>query len=386
MNWGRFHYIIIATVLIWVSSNLNWGKSWEAVINHDIKGYYAYLPAVFIYQDLQFGFYQDIKDKYGKEWDNADYRLSLPNGTVVNKYYVGTAILEMPFFLLAHGLSGLTGFAQDGYSYLYVVFLCLSSIVYLFIGIFYFEKILEIHGLSGYRKWLVIYALIFGTNAFVYTSVHPGMSHVYSFACINAFIYYFIQFRKTSSKGHFLLLAFLIGWITLIRPVNVIVIVGLLYFLNGSNDIIETFGQLRKMGSHFFLGLLLAIGIGSIQLIIYKLQTGAWIVYSYGEEGFNFSQPEFINFLFSYRKGYFLYTPLALLGLLGLLTIYRKNPFKFWSLSFFLLVLIYILSSWWCWWYGGSFSSRVMLEFSIFLFLPLGLLLQDIRAVVYQRL
>ena len=38
--------------------------------------------------------------------------------------------------------------------------------------------------------------------------------------------------------------------------------------------------------------------------------------------------------------------------------------------------LVYVFSSWWSWWYGGSFSSRVMLEYSAFVFLPLALLLE----------
>ena len=40
-------FIILVTT--WTASNLQWGKeNWRNIIEGDAKGYYAYLPAVFI--------------------------------------------------------------------------------------------------------------------------------------------------------------------------------------------------------------------------------------------------------------------------------------------------------------------------------------------------
>jgi len=84
-----------------VTSNLNWGKnSWVGIVESDGKGYYAYLPAIFIYNDLNFGFFDEIeKEKYYDENLYYDYR-SGAHGKVINKYYCGTALAELPFFLL----------------------------------------------------------------------------------------------------------------------------------------------------------------------------------------------------------------------------------------------------------------------------------------------
>ena len=70
------------------------------------------------------------------------------------------------------------------------------------------------------------------------------------------------------------------------------------------------------------------LGIMAIQSVIYKLSTGYFWVYSYGEEGFNFGSPHFIDILFSYKKGLFLYTPIYLIALLGLYFMYKKNKFE----------------------------------------------------------
>ena len=57
MRWKVDISVIVLFVIIsittLVSSNLNWGKNhWRGIIESDGKGYYAYLPAIFIYKDL----------------------------------------------------------------------------------------------------------------------------------------------------------------------------------------------------------------------------------------------------------------------------------------------------------------------------------------------
>jgi hypothetical protein len=118
--------ILIVTV---VSSNLNWEKEdWKGIIESDGKGYYAYLPAIFIYQDLNFGFFESIEeDKYYDENLYYDYR-SHANGQVIDKYYCGTALLESPFFLIAHLFSYLLDYELDGYSILYPISINISAI------------------------------------------------------------------------------------------------------------------------------------------------------------------------------------------------------------------------------------------------------------------
>ena len=83
-------------------------------------------------------------------------------------------------------------------------------------------------------------------------------------------------------------------------------------------------------------------------------------------DGFNFLHPEIINFLFSYRKGMFVYTPLLLLSITGFIPMFRSNLYRSFMLLTFLYILIYTFSSWFMWFYGGSFSQRVMIDFYAF--------------------
>ena len=156
-----------------------------------------------------------------------------------------------------------------------------------------------------------------------------------------------------------------------------ILVVAVLPFLAGNTEKLKK--GLDFLKTHLLplmAAVVIFIAIAGIQFIIYKIQTGSFWVYSYGKEGFDFSNPHIISFLFSYRKGYFVYTPLAFLSLFGFWFLFRENRFRFYSLLIFLLLVVYVLSSWWMWFYGGSFSQRVMIEYWIFPAILLALLLQ----------
>lgn len=59
------------------------------------------------------------------------------------------------------------------------------------------------------------------------------------------------------------------------------------------------------------------------------------------------------------RKGFFLYTPMMLFSILGLISLWYRNTYR--SLSVILLIYCFVVFSWWCWWYGG-YSARVLIE------------------------
>ncbi|MCB0569349.1 MAG: hypothetical protein KDC66_06290 [Phaeodactylibacter sp.] len=372
-------YLLLTVALLWISSNIHWGgATWSGILVYDAKGYYAYLPALFIYHDLSFGFQPDIERRYYHTHNDSDYR-QLIDGRVVNKYYAGTAVMQAPFFLIAHFLSGLLGFPQDGFSRLYAIAINIAGIFYLLAGLAFWQHILKHFTSEEKLRWLVLLALLFGTNLFYYALVEPGMSHIYSFACFNALIWLFLRFQETNRHNLLLLMGVLVGLIVLIRPVNGLVLLGLPFFAGSAAGLKRVLGLLIRPAWPLVLAGLMAATVVSAQLLIYKLQTGCWWAYSYQEEGFEFSRPQILAFLFSYKKGYFVYTPLALVSLLGLFPLYRQSRYRFFTLTAFLAVVITILSSWWQWWYGGSFSSRVMVEYSIFTFTPLAVWLARLR-------
>lgn len=354
---------LILAVTVLVTSNIQWGgDKWKDIMETDGRGYYAYLPAFFIYQDPCFAFYDTVEKKLCDPELCYDYRRSSGNGSA-NKFFSGTALAMMPFFLAAHGYELISGGEANGYSKSYSIAINIAALFYFFLSLFYLKKLLLRFSASEAISSVILITVAFGTNAFYYAAIEPAMSHIYSFALITMFIHYLNELYRDPQKGHLGILALLLGIIVLIRPLNVFVVF-LAPFIAGD---LKTF----KMGLQFMtknrtssiLSFFLFALILSIQFIIYKIQTGNFWLDSYQGESFEFLHPNPFDFLFSYKKGLFIYTPVCFVGLLGLIYLFRTNRFRFFSLLTFLLLLLYFLSSWWNWWYGGSFSSRVCVEY-----------------------
>ncbi len=365
----------IALVLVWAGSNQYWGEGrWNKILKDDGTGYYAYLPAVFIYHDLSFGFFDSVAVSKSPPNLSYDYRVKLKNGTI-DKYFCGTALAQLPFFTAAHLITLASGYPTDGYSAFYLIFVQVATIFYVLAGLVLMVLILQDFTASKKLIALILLASVFGTNLFHYTINEPSMSHAYSFAFVNLFVFGCLRFFRNPSIRYLFIGSVVLGMIFLIRPVNVLIVASLPFLAGNPGKLRKGIDFLKNHLPAFLIAFLIFSALAAIQFLIYKIQTGSFWVYSYGKEGFDLTRPHMIGFLFSYRKGYFVYTPLAFLSLFGFWFLFKENRYRFYSLLFFMLLVVYVLSSWWMWFYGGSFSQRVMIEYWIFPAILLALLI-----------
>lgn len=367
--------------MILVTNNLNWTRDhWKGVIESDAKGYFGYLPATFVYGDLNYGFYDEMEmNKYYDANFHLEYRQTTADGRYFNKYFCGSAVAMSPFYLIAHAVANNSGYDADGYSFPYIVSITLAALFYFFLGLLYLRKTLLLYEISERNISLVLITAAFGTNLFYYAIVEPGISHIYSFAFMSMFLYFSKRYFLSFEKKHLIYLAAILAMIILIRPINGLIIFSLpliagnyLRLRNGIHLLLTS----RKV---LLSGLLIGAVIISMQLLIYKVSTGHFFVYSYKSEGFNFLDPHIIDILFSYRKGLFLYTPIYFISVLSVFLLWRSRTFEVLSFLGFFLLITYVLSSWWMWYYGGSFSSRVYVEYLPVFMLILALSLQQLH-------
>ena len=328
---------------------------------------------------LNYNHFDDLEGgKYYFENYHFDYRVE-SNGKTTNKCFAGTAVAQTPFFLFAHGIVKVSGNSADGYSKIYSVFVNIAALFYLLLGLLYLKKLLQNWELKEWHIAMVLIAIVFGTNLFYYAVVEPGMSHIYSFGFASMFAYFGLKFfKKPNSKG-FLLLATIFGLIILIRPVNGLIVLSLLFLAGPYSNLKNAITWSIKNYIVLIAGVIICVSIIFIQFLIYKISTGNWFVYSYQNEGFQFGNPHLIDILFSYRKGLFLYTPLYLVSLLGLYFVWKKSKYKALTWLGFFLLITYVFSSWWMWYYGGSFSSRVYVEYLPYFAILLGLCFKFIQ-------
>ena len=357
--------IIILLILIAVQFNIRrWNKS--QIIDWDVKEYYGYLPAALIYHDIHLNFFDTIPEiqKYG--W----YKTT-ENGGRYFKMSMGLSMMYLPSFLIVntwqHNIKG----KSDGYSIPYQKALALNALLFLFLGLLFLNKILRKY-YSDLAVTLTLIFTVFGTNLLFYATNEPGMPHVYNFSLFAIFIWSSIKWHERSKIVYALIIGLLLGFITLIRPTNFIIIIFLIFYqCYKISDLKDNILKFLRLWYHWVPALILCFAIWIPQLLYWREVTGHYIHYSYDKEGFFFNDPQIWKVLFSYRKGWFIYTPLAIISILGLFFLKGKQTGFRWAILIYLIIHVYIVSSWWCWWYGGCYGQRAMIESFAFLAIPL---------------
>lgn len=369
MKQIKVSYLVIFLIIIVITiSAFKLGK-WEEhkIIASDAKIYYSFLPAAFIYHDLYFNFTDQLPDVYSKTWNNR-----AENGNKVVKMTMGNAIMWIPFFSLAHVYASVSNFKNDGYSVPYQFMIFISSLFYMTLGLLYLSKLI-IRFYSELVASATILVLVFGTNLLYYIVDEPGMSHINSFSLITIFIYYTLKWFESQNIKNSIILGLLFGLIVIIRPVNILIVLfPLVYMVTKFKPFYKLVTFLSKKWSKIFIAFVVAFIVVLPQLLYWKMVTGNWLFYSYGEEGFYFLSPKIIVGLFSFRKGWLVYTPLMAFSLLGFLFMNKKERQLRIPIIITLLVFTYVTYSWWCWWYGGSFGSRPMIDIYGLLAIPLS--------------
>ncbi len=356
--------LLLVTVILFLLVNFVWpdGNYRLQTIDGDGRGYYDYLPTLFI--DKTVDFKQTFEyEKTSQPLEYLGHNFHEINGVYINKFTVGTALMILPFYWVAQVVSLIAGLPADGHSILFQYAVALAALAWLWVGFFFFRKLLRSYKISESIIVATVLGLLLATNLFHYAFVEVAFSHVYSFAAITSFLYFSRLVFIVKDKKYALLSAFTLGLVVLIRPVNGLVILAVPVLADNPEDIQKS--VVRLFGS-FKTGLLIALMFLSgifPQLLINYLQTGNPIVYGYRGEGFDFLHPHLAAFLFGFKKGWFVYTPVMLLLIPAMIASWRKSKHLFWSFLLFFTILVYVFSSWWNWYYGDGFGMRPMVEY-----------------------
>lgn len=370
--------VLVSITLLVVKQHQHTGYfNWRSKLWADQAGYYVYLPSLFIYGFDGNRMPDDIVEKTGEGFKIDQ------NGKIITRYSAGVAILQAPFFLIIHSLSGITGKAQDGFSDLYHLVSSLAAIFYAFIGI-----ILLYYFLCGYFPKRVVIptlmALFFGTNLLYYTIDATGMSHIYSFflfcALLRASDLYFNSPACSRRKSAtFIVLAFTSALIVLVRPTNLVFVI--LVFLLGNDSLQSLKLKLKQVFTLVRIGkAAVAFAIVFLpQMIYWKYSSGSFITDSYAGYGFsNLASPQIVKFLFSPNNGLFLYNPLYILICIALIVMIRHKQPDGYYIAVAFIGLIYLFSSWFLFSFGCGFGSRNFVEYTAIFALPLGFILHKV--------
>ena len=363
--------LFILFSVLFMIKNYNSINGTRGVIDSDVVQYYGYLPATFIYHDVSLQFTKTYQGRHKFEFVSS----VAPNGGLVIKYTMGMSFMYSPFFYGAHWYAYLFGYDTGGYSLPYQIALLFSSLFYFIIGLHFLRKVLEKY-FDTFIVAFVLLLIVFGTNLFYYATINGAMTHVYSFSLLCIFIFYTIKWYERQSWLNSLILGVVLGLITIIRPNNILmVLIFMFYGITSFKDIPARFRLFLKNYYWIVLMIFCVAALCAPQFFYWKMVTGNWFFYSYLDEHFFFNRPQFINGLFSFRKGWFVYTPVMLFATIGVFLCYKRLKSFFIPILLFLVIDLWIIFSWWCWWYGGSYGQRALIDIYGLMAIGLGVFL-----------
>lgn len=337
----------------------------ENEIAWDVLGYYLYLPATFVHHDPM------LNDISWLKRVNAERNLagtlymvsSNDKGEPMYFLLMGMAFFYLPFFFLGGIVSSLLGLPADGFSFPYQYCLVIGGILYTIIGLVFFRKIL-LRYFSENITAIVMLIMVFGTNYINHLTVDNLATVNVIFMLTTIIIWNTIKWHENQQAKYLITTGVSIALVALVKPSEIFVL--LLPLLWGVTSIKEFKQKISLVFSNktavwITLGICLLLALP--QMIYWYLKTGSFIYDSYKNPGvgLDFLSPHILNTLFSYRKGWLLYTPVVIFPLIGFYFMYKNNRQIFFASLIYFLVCFYIISSWSEWWYGAAFSIRPLI-------------------------
>lgn len=357
--------LIVSTLLV-ANNLLHPPKNF---LSWDIYGYYLYLPQAFIYDDLEI---RDQKRTVAlmKEYKSSDtfYQAEkLKNGRSVMKYTLGMAVLYYPFFEIGHQVAKATGQKTDGYSPPYPKAVFWGCILYSLLGILLLRKIL-VTLFDDLTAAISLVLIVLGTNYWFHvgSSGQNGMTHNALFTLYAMILWGTLRWHQDFQWKHILLAGFGCGMAILVRPTEgIALLIPLLYGICNWHSLKEKGRIIWQKKLHVLAFSVVVLALVSLQLAYWKAMSGHWVTNSYGGnpgEGLDFNQPHVLELLFSFRKGWLLYTPVMAFALIGLGLAWKYQKQAALALVAFTMINLYVVSCWTVWWYGPSFSQRPMIS------------------------
>lgn len=324
---------------------------YHTVVDGDGKDYYSYLMAIFIDKNLG---HQDITP-----W----YVIQTPTGTV-NVHTAGVSLLLLPFFLIAYVWASWFGYDVNGLSAPFEKMISMGAFFYAMLGLYFIRKLLIKLNIKDAAIALILLLIFFGTHLLNYSLNEPSMSHVYSFSLISVFLYSSYQVFNSGERKYFLVSAFILGLIILVRPINGIILGIIPFWSNSFKEFIERTKTIffKQTKSMIFSGIIFKLTL-FIQALIWLAQNGKMMQWTYKDNGLYLFSPNTLKMLFGFNSGFFIYTPLCLVLMFGFVPLFKENSFKFFTLFLFLIFVFYLFSCHWAYTYFDGLSIRPMVDF-----------------------
>lgn len=258
-------------------SGINSDRSLK-ITTWDALGYYMYLPATFIYKDVtELKWFGDIDSKYGLSGGTLYQAQRAKNGNYVFKYLGGVAIMEAPFFFIAHVFALNSDYPPDGFSPPYQYALAFGILLYFLLSIFLLRKILLIY-FSDATTAITLLLVALATNIIQYVAIDNGASHGPIFPLYVLILYTTIKWHTKPGIFWAVAIGIIFGLTCISRPTEAVMLfIPLLWGTQTKESAKEKWALVKQYKNHIYF-LLVATFIAVLpQLIYWKITTGGFI-------------------------------------------------------------------------------------------------------------
>lgn len=331
-------------VVIWALSTV---VLFTADVQGDGVGYYAYIRSVFIDGDLQFA--NEFNETLSPFAFVPSYPIYGPTGYTVNPWSIGPALLQVPFWIIAHtsawvtNVVGLTHWKLDGYSAPFVTMIGLSSVVASLVTLFGMYHLLR----RQYAPRVAVFSTAFvflASNLLYYAQINNNNVHSISTATVTIMLVAFMATRDHPTRLRWAIFGASVGLIGIVYWVTLILCIfpaGVIFS--------QTWSLWRQKDHAAVYRLWQGVGIAIITAVcVLALQSGVWYV-MYDSlftvpQGNAFALPQYPRLwqvFFGDWYGLLWWTPAIFIGIFGLFAHARSTPQHGWWMV--LAIWAYIL-------------------------------------------
>jgi hypothetical protein len=327
------------------------------------NGTYAYVRSLVLDGDLRF----DNEYRHGdaafvaQSFRKADAQpwppMEMPGGYLRNQWSVGPSLLWLPGFLQAHVAVGLLRVlggdeAADGYSLPYRLACALATAGYAFCGLFLACRAAQ-RFTAPAPAVLAAVALWLASSLPVYVYFLPFYAHALASFAVSVFLWYWLTRRPFDRPRRWMAWGLLGGLVWQMEPLSgLVLVVAAVEWLASLRR--EPFPRAAVSGAAFGAAALVA---ALPQLVIKSILHGsAWRTGTLNR--YFWDAPRLLDVAFATEHGLFLWTPVLVISLIGLLALCRRDPVAGLGLLSAFACTYYVVASYEAWHGISSFGNR----------------------------
>ncbi len=326
-------------------------------------------------------------------------------GRRLNDGPIGSALLWAPFYIATDGLVVVarrlgSDVPRDGFSWPYVWAVSFGSLFWGTIGLFLTYRLCREYADSNSSTAALI-GIWFATPVVFYLYITPPMAHANSLFAVSLFLFIWIHTRDERELWEWGILGASAGLMVLVRELNWLVLLAPAidelgeawdaYRVARVESALDSRGLFASWRSRFKLRVvgyavaaLPMLLLVAPQLFVYRLLHG-----TFGPTPFIIDKFESLpihagEVLFSGCHGLFSWSPITLIGILGLRALWARNRRVAVALATVFAAQVLIIGSYDTWWGGASFGARRFINCMPIFAIGLAGLLAGLRPRAYR--